>query len=68
MKPASKIKLIILFVTISELELRMEERLRGTLMELRELNKIAHYNLYYSVYFNVLIWKLYYYRIISWYL
>jgi len=43
MKPASKIKLIIIFVTISELELRMEERLRGTFMELRELNKIARF-------------------------
>jgi len=42
-KPASKIKLIIKFTTISELELRMEERLRGTLVDLRELNKITRF-------------------------
>jgi len=42
-KPASKIKLIIKFTTVSELELRMEERLRGTLMDLRKLNKITRF-------------------------
>jgi len=40
-KLASKIKLIIGFTTVSELELWMEERLRGTLMDLRKLNKIT---------------------------
>lgn len=40
-KPASKIKLIIKFTTISELELWMEKRLKGTLMDLKELNKIT---------------------------
>jgi len=38
-KPAAKIKLIIKLTVISELELRMEERLRGILMNFRELNK-----------------------------
>jgi len=42
-KPASKIKLIIRLTTISKLELRMEDRLRGTLMDLRELIKITRF-------------------------
>lgn len=40
-KPASKIILIIKFTTFSELELPMEKKLKVTLMDLRELNKIT---------------------------
>jgi hypothetical protein len=40
-KLASRIKLIIILTTYSELELRMEEILRRLLMDFKELNKIT---------------------------
>jgi len=43
-KLASKIKLIIKLTTYSELELRMEEKVRGVLLDFRELNKITRFS------------------------